>query len=159
MILPEHVAWLNDGAVVKYSEQRHKLHTHRSQEAYLNGFIDNKHDHVWLISIKNSDIEIGTITALVDEPNNVAQMGILLGNRDMWGKGYGTEAWKTVMDWLFEEMDVRKIECGTMSANRAMRRVAVNNRMEVQAAVTQHFLLDGQPEALLLYGRDKPRVR
>ena len=149
---PEHVAWLNDPDVVKYSELRHYHHTEESQIAYLNSFKAN--EYIWLIKAGKTDI--GTITAFVDPYNRIADMGILLGNKDAWGKGYASEAWKEVMRFLFEECDIRKIECGTMEQNQAMRRVAVKNKMVVEATRIQHFLWNDEPQAILYYYRLRP---
>ncbi len=154
LVTQQHVGWLNDPEVVKYSEQRHKRHTEASQRTYLNSF--GEHDHIWLMHDGSKKADIGTITAYVDPYNKIADMGILIGMHSYTGQGYATEVWGTVMDWLFKEKDVRKIECGTVLDNRAMRQVAVKNKMTCEAVRPQHFLLGGEPQDLLLYGRIRP---
>lgn len=149
MVEPQHVAWLNDPGIVQYSEQRHKSHTERTQQIYLNSF--GAGGHIWLI--RDKDRDIGTITAYISAPNKIADMGILIGERTAWGQGYGTEAWKCVMDWCFNDERMRKIECGTMLDNHAMRRIAVKNKMKCEAVRIQHFWLNDAPQDLLLYGR------
>lgn len=152
----QHISWLTNPEVMKYSEQRHVEHTERTQHIYLNSFGEG--EYIWLLSVKpeNTLKDIGTLTAYVDKHNNTANMGILIGEQSAWGRGYGIEAWQCVMHWLFEQIKVRKIECGTMLDNRAMRRIAHKSKMVVEGVQPQHFLLDGKPHDLLLYGRLRP---
>lgn len=142
----EHVNWLNDQEVVRYSEQRHSFHTLPTQTAYLAAIPTDS--HIWVIKRDNSDI--GTLTAYIDHHNGVANMGIMIGDRSAWGKGYGAEAWKAVMDWLFAG-GIRKIECGCMSANRPMWRLAEKCGMRMEAVKFDHFILDGEPADMFCF--------
>jgi len=149
-VTQEHVDWLNDPEVVKYSQQAHKVHTLETQDAYLRAFPSD--NHIWIISLKDG-AEIGTISANVDVLYCRADMGILIGRKTVWGQGYGTEEWKTVMDYCFKGLELRKVECGTMLANIGMRRTATKCGMEPEGARLSHFILDGETQDLLLYGK------
>jgi [ribosomal protein S5]-alanine N-acetyltransferase len=160
MVTDQHIAWLNDRDTVWFSEQRHKTHTLESQHEYLNKFpIDS---HIWLIKIPEHhhagrivrivrSVDIGTITAYIDEPNARANMGIMIGEKIYRGLGLGSEAWDLVMDFLHRDA-IRKIECGCMISNIAMRRLAEESGMVHESTINEHFLLDGRPEALVTYG-------
>ena len=105
--------------------------------------------------IKLGEHDIGTITAYVNPYHRIADMGILMGDKHAWNKGYGAEAWKCVMDWLWK-LDaplIRKIECGTMQDNRGMRKIASKCGMDCEAVRPGHFLLEGHPQALAMYGK------
>lgn len=154
LVTPQHVAWLNDPEVVKYSEQRHKQHTEQTQHSYLNSFLAD--DFIWLLVVKSEKKDIGTIAAHVDPPNKVANMGILIGDRSVHGLGYATEAWKEVMRWLFWDKDMRKVECGTMFHNRGMRKVATKAGMELEACKLRHFIVDDELSDMLCYGKFRP---
>jgi len=155
MATDRHVAWLNDPEIVKYSERRHYKHTLATQHIYFNAFPAGS--HIWLI---RTIIDIGTITAYRDRPNQTANMGIMLGYKDTFRRGYGTEAWAKVMEFLFDD-GVRKIECGFMDSNRAMRGICRKTGMRgicrktgmnYEATVPGHFILDGKPEDMVLFG-------
>lgn len=155
MVTDQHVAWLNDPEVVKFSEQRHCAHTLETQHDYLNTF--PKDSHIWLIKeqINGAIYHIGTITAYVDIHNKVANMGILIGQKGVWGKGYGTEAWTAVMGWLFES-GIFKVEAGFMQTNFGMRKIVNRSRMELEAVVFQHFERMGKREDKILFGKFAP---
>ncbi len=52
----------------------------------------------------------------------VADGGYWLGE-EFWGKGIVSEAWGLVVDYIFENFDVRKVEAGVFSWNPASVRV------------------------------------
>lgn len=148
LVTVKQVAWLNDPDVVKYSEQRHLGHDIWSQRDYVSDADDA--GHIWLIRLGDQDI--GTISAAIDKRNSVADMGILIGRKDLYGQGYATEAWAAVMQWLFNR-GIRKIECGCMSVNLGMREVAIKCGMQIDGGRKGHFLLDGKPQDLVYYGK------
>lgn len=152
-----HVEWLNDPDVVRYSEQRHKQHTEASQHKYLNELPGGS--HIWLIRLGEESLgdvcpgtHIGTITAYIDEPNRLANMGIMIGEKEAWGQGYGLEAWTAVMDWLFTKAGIRKIEAGMMVENFPMKSICSRADMVYDGYRREHFLLDGRPVDLVYYG-------
>lgn len=142
--------WLNDPEVVRFSEQRHYEHTMESCAAYVASF-DHERDHIWGIYLHGG--HVGNITAHRDPPNFGAQMGIMLGDKSVWGCGVGTAAWCAVMMWLFQERNVRKITAGCMESNFGMRRIMERSGMTREAVLYRHFLLDGQPENMVTYAR------
>lgn len=159
MVTDEHVAWLNDPVVVRYSEQRHVKHTIESQHVYLNSFPIGS--HIWLIKLggNGGSHHLGTITAYVDEHNRTANMGILLA-RNTWGNGIGTEAWRCVMDFLFTRITnfvcVRKIEAGCHLYNDGMIMLARRCKMRIEAIIPEHFILDGETGDMVLFGAFAP---
>ena len=153
-VTDDHVRWLNDPEIVRFSEQRHKVHTLESIHKYVNDLHVTPGSHIWGIYLPGSPA-FGTITAHVDEANGVANMGILIGERMFWGKGYGQEAWLMVCNWLFET-GVRKIEAGCHYENRAMKKLAAKCGMTHEAVIHDHFVVDGKPQHLFLYAKMKP---
>lgn len=115
-----YVSWLNDPEVVRYSKQRHRVHTLESCREYMKSFIDTP-NYFWAIVVKENELgHVGNMNAYVDIHNLVADVGILIGERSAWRKGYGSEAWMEVCHYLFQEANIRKITAGTLSNNRAM---------------------------------------
>lgn len=146
-----HVGWLNDPEVVKYSENRHKKHTTESQRSFMASILYP--NRFMEIELRGTEIIIGTMTVYVDEPNKIAQVGILIGSKTKWGKGYGFEAWACVCDGLFSD-GIRKIEAGCMETNLAMRAIFTKYRMFQEAYISRHFLLeDGSTTGEVRYGR------
>jgi RimJ/RimL family protein N-acetyltransferase len=60
------------------------------------------------------------MTAYVDEVHQVADLGIMIGERKAWGGAYGPESWTAVCGYLFDSRGLRKITAGTIETNVAM---------------------------------------
>lgn len=140
------MSWLNNHEVTRFSELRHRRHTRKDAEAYFRSF-DHYTKHLWAIFDKEA-VHIGNISAHRDIPNATADVGILLGAREDYGRGFGTEAWQAICAWLFAT-GIRKITAGTMAANQPMRRVFEKCGMVVEGTRKAQFLLDGHPEDLI----------
>lgn len=147
---PRYIAWLNDIEVVRYSELRHRSHTLESCREYLHTIIHSP-NYFWAITTREAvPGHIGNISVYVDEPNQVADIGLLIGEKSVWGQGYGSEAWCAVCDFLLHRAGLRKITAGTMASNVGMRAVMRHAGMVEEGRRQQQFLLDGRPEDLVL---------
>lgn len=146
-----YVGWLNDPQVVRFSELRHARHTLEACRAYLRSF-ESSAGFYWAIIVKEEALgHIGNISVHVDVPNQVADIGILLGEKQAWGQGYGSEAWGAVCTFLLTLPNVRKITAGAMASNAAMVRMALKSGMVEESRRPDHFLLNGQPEAAVYW--------
>jgi RimJ/RimL family protein N-acetyltransferase len=143
---PAYVGWLNDRAVVRYSEQRHRTHTLESCSAYFNAMRE-RGDHFW--AIERTDLgaprHIGNLSAAMDRPNQVADLAIMIGDREVQGRGFGRDAWVAACEWAIEAGGVRKVSAGCMAENRAMLRLFEIAGMTIEAVRKAHFLLEGRP--------------
>lgn len=146
--LREIVGWLNDPAVVRFSEQRHKRHTIETQTVYRDCFIPPN----LYIGVHRESCLIGTVTVLIDEANSVANVGIMMGDKSRWGKGYGLEAWTGVCDKLFN-CGVRKVEAGCMAINYRMMAICQHYGMVEEGRQDKHFVLDDSYIDLVHWGK------
>lgn len=139
-----YVSWLNTPEVVRYSEQRHLTHTLESCKAYMESFNGTPH-FFWAISARNDPLgHIGNINSYIDTFNRVADIGILIGERLVWGKGYGREAFKAICKYLLKEKKIRKITTGTLSVNIPMLQLMKSIGMVDDGVRRRHYLLDGR---------------
>lgn len=60
--------------------------------------------------------------ALIDRMNHNCRIGLVIGDSENWGSGYGTEALKRLSSFCFEELAMHRITCEAFSHNlRAWR--------------------------------------
>ena len=151
-----YAGWLNDPETVRFSEQRHRAHTLATCAAYVEGMQSGGH-HLWAISQAGApgqpSIHVGNLSATIDPRNAIAEMGILIGEKSARGCGIGRCAWGLAARWLLTERRLRKIWAGTMRANVAMAATARAAGMTPEGVQIAHFLLDGEPVDLILFGR------
>lgn len=141
---PRYVGWLNDPAVVRYSEQRHKRHTLESCRQYWQSFQDSPH-FFWAITTTDSGLgHIGNINAYIDEFNSTASVGIMIGERTASKKGYGLEAWIAVCNYLLYHICIRKVTAGTLAINKGMLRIMERSGMVADGKWVRHYIVDGE---------------
>ncbi len=148
-----HIGWLNNPDVVRFSENRHDVHTIDSQLNYL---VSMGHPHAYL-EIWLDDHIVGSATAFVDVHNSVANIGVMVGETSVWGMGVGFAAWTLLMDYVFDR-NIRKIEAGTMSANLPMLRIMQKSGMYEEGRRHGRFLVDGMYYDEIHYARFNARL-
>jgi RimJ/RimL family protein N-acetyltransferase len=66
---------------------------------------------------------IGNCTCYdVDTEEEEAQLGIMIGDRDYWGKGYGADAVTAMVGHVFRNTELRRIYLKTLNWNRRAQR-------------------------------------
>ena len=54
----------------------------------------------------------------IDNTNKVGEIGIFIGNKKYWGKGYGTEAMELILDFGFNILNLYNITLKVYSYNK-----------------------------------------
>jgi RimJ/RimL family protein N-acetyltransferase len=139
-----YVAWLNDPVVVRYSEQRFRTHTIESCWAYWQSFVGTPNLLLAIVARDERFGHIGNLTANIHPVHRVADVGILIGERAVWGNGYGLEAWTAVCDYLLNVIGMRKITAGTLSVNQAMLHLARRAGMVEDGRRLRQSMFEGQ---------------
>lgn len=152
-----YVSWLNDPEVVRFSEQRHRQHTLESCRAYAASRWASDHYFLAVETIADA-VHVGNIGVLVDRPNLLADMSIVIGERAVWGKGVATAAWRSVLTQLLGPLGFRKVIAGTMEVNTAMLNLMARSQMEVEAMVPRYFLWEGQEVGLVIGAAHSPET-
>jgi RimJ/RimL family protein N-acetyltransferase len=143
--------------VVRYSEQRHRIHTVETCLDYAKSFRGTSNLFLAITVPGSNPKFIGTMTAYIDSANLVADMGILIGARQASGHGYATEAWTAVCRALFAT-GIRKVTAGTLEVNAPMIRLMRRVGMVPDGTRPRQFLYDGREVALIhmaMYATDQ----
>jgi ribosomal-protein-alanine N-acetyltransferase len=139
-----YVSWLNDHEVVRFSEQRFKTHSFESCRDYMQSF-EGTANYFWAIEVRNSSFgHIGTMNAYVDEVNQVADVGILIGEKRARQQGFGLEAWCAVCKWLLDKSGMRKVTAGTLSVNESMLGLISRSGMVEDGRRIKQCLFEGK---------------
>jgi ribosomal-protein-alanine N-acetyltransferase len=147
-----YIGWLNDPEVMRYSNQRFRTHDRKSCLAYVQSFAGT--DNYFLLATRRVDAKpFGTLTVYASRPHGTADVGIMIGERSMWGQGYGQEAWDLVVAWLLSEPRIRKVTAGAVVANGAMVRVMERSAMIREGTRRAQEIIDGKPSDIVYYAR------
>ena len=155
-ITEAYIGWLNDPETVRFSNQRFVRHTRETSEHYLASFSGgpNLFASIHLTDASDGrDTAVGTLTAYRQPHHGTSDIGILIGDRRVWGQGIGLDAFSTLCHWLAAQPGMRKITCGTLACNTGMVKLAKRAGMQLEAVRERHELVDGQATDLLYFAR------
>lgn len=151
-ITADYIRWLNDPEVVRFSNQRFRHHDEKSCLAYLQTFADS--GNLFLaICLCDDERLIGTMTAYVSAQHGTADMGLLIGERGLWGQGFGLEGWNLLLGHLLRDRKLRKITAGTLRCNVGMTRIMERSGMRLEAVRSQQEMVDGEAQDVLYFAK------
>lgn len=151
-ITPAYLGWLSDPVVTRYSNQRFRRHDRSSATDYFLSFEDT--GNLFLLIERKADARpIGTMTAYISRPHGTADIGIMIGDRSIWGQGYGQEAWNLMLGRLLSEPGMRKVTGGAAATNTAMLRIMQSSGMAHEATRRAQEIIDGMPVDIHYYCR------
>lgn len=109
---------MNDEIVIKHLESGGN-YTYRMLKEFLLKQEKNK-ILFWAIILKNSKVHIGNIKIdPINKVSNSGEYGILIGDRNTWGEGYGYEASKKIINYCFNSLKLSQITLGVKKKNYA----------------------------------------
>jgi RimJ/RimL family protein N-acetyltransferase len=97
-----------------------------------------------------------------DQLGRTVELGITIGVREYWGRGYGREAVALLVDYAFRLRNMRKVHLSVLASNdRAIRSYTAVGFVE-EGRLREHVWSDGAYVDLVLMGRirhpeDDPR--
>jgi diamine N-acetyltransferase len=76
-------------------------------------------DRIWFtIVLKRGNRVIGEAGLLrMFKPWRCTDMSIIIGEKDAWGKGYGTEAGRLLLDYAFKRLGFHRVSIGVVALN------------------------------------------
>lgn len=114
--LPNYVAWLNDPEVTEFTAIESGNATLEGEREWFARVSDPAcRDRNWAIEIDGR--HIGNCALHLDETGGVGGFGIIIGDKTMWGKGYGAAALREVLRIGFEEIGLQRIFLHAFSKN------------------------------------------
>ncbi|APB33967.1 acetyltransferase [Gloeomargarita lithophora Alchichica-D10] len=147
-----YLSWLVDPEINSYLESRHQEHTMESLYKYVESINHNCNNYFLKIITKNTHEHIGNIKVCT-KSYQVADIGIMIGAKNYWGKGIGAESITTITDWAFTDLDLKKLEAGCYEQNLASLRAFLKTGYVVEGFLQSHVVIDKKRYGCFLLGR------
>jgi len=129
--------WLNDPEVNRYSGRRFRPVSEADAERYLGSLGSDA--QVLAVCLREGGRHVGNIKyGPVDWSNRCAEIEILIGDTEQWGKGLATEAIYLVSRHLFTVLGLHRVEA--KSANPAFIRTVKKLGWQQEGVMRQRFL-------------------
>ncbi len=105
------------------------------------------HRRSYSIDTQDGGRHIGNVMYYAYDRNmREAEIGITIGDRDYWSRGYGSDAVKALLGYLFDEMDLNRVYLHTLTwndrAQQAFMRAGFKRVNEVHRGGSDFVLMD-----------------
>ena len=112
--------WMNDREVTEYLSMRYPLSL-TAEEASMRGVVSKPisyGDGVYFAIDTKGGEHIGHIGLNeMSAEHRKARLGVVIGEKAYWSKGYGTDAMLTFLRFAFDEMNFHRIDLGVDAEN------------------------------------------
>ena len=128
-------SWMNDPAVMQYTESRFQAHSLEQIRQYVESVQADAGSRFFAIVEKASGKHIGNIKIGHIHPvHRHADVGIIIGDKASWGKGYATESLQMVAGYARQSLHLHKLMAG----------IYANNIGSIQAFLKAGFVAEGR---------------
>jgi RimJ/RimL family protein N-acetyltransferase len=147
-----YLQWLNDEEVCRNNSHAVFPNTEQRMKTFYNS-IQNQLNVVLAIIHSDTDRHIGNVSLQnINWISRNAEFAILMGEKDFWGKGYGKEAARLIMQYGFERLNLHRIYCGTLNGNSGMIKLAASMGMIEEGRRREAIFKNGKYVDILEYG-------
>lgn len=139
--------WVNDNEITKFLSNVFLYpHTLNGTENFLNSMLEGNTNAKGFVIANIEDEEyIGQIDLIaIDWVNRVGTIGIVIGNKDYLGKGYGTEAIKLLQEFAFKKLNLHKLELTVRAFNDRAIHCYKKCGFEEEGRIRENFYADGK---------------
>jgi len=141
----QYLQWLNDAEVCQ--DNRHAVfpHTAAQMKKYIESASDSGTDHVFAICLKKNNKHVGNVSVGgISWINRSCEIAVLLGEKEVWGQGIGTEACQLVLDYIFSRLNLNRVRMGMTTRNKAIIQIAKKLGMSQEGIFKQALFKNGE---------------
>ena len=122
-LLPAYHRWINDFTVLRTLGGNIRPMSMDQEAGWYDHSSQTEHNHPFTIYERSSWRPIGSTALMgVDQANRTAEFGIMIGEADCRGKGYGTETTRLMLDYAFTALSLHSVMLTVAEYNVAGRR-------------------------------------
>lgn len=137
--------WLNDHKVTQWMRHGAMPNSYEAMTAFYESQAQSRTDMVLAIVLKEQDRHIGNIGLHnINHLFRSAEIGILIGESDCWGKGYATESITTLAEHCFRRLNLNRLSAGAVAANAGSVRAFEKAGFRREGIARQAYFCDGQ---------------
>ena len=155
--------WLNDPVVNRQTESRYVKTKMGDLKKYVAASLKSTANFFFAIIEKKSERHIGNIkidsvvTPFWD--HRLGEVGLIIGEKSCWGKGYATEAIRLVTAFAFERAGLHKLTAQCYATNLGSAKAFLRAGFIQEGARRSHVRFDGKHVDLMLFGVINPYFR
>ncbi len=141
----DYCRWMNDSKVNQYLESRFITHTTGSISHYIDE-IQKQNGVIFLaICLRGSDHHIGNIKlGPIQDYHNHGEIGLMIGDKTEWGKGYAAEAISLIADYALDVLHLNAVIAKCYANNVGSMKAFEKAGFSVAGCLTQFYKCNGE---------------
>lgn len=152
-LTPEYQNWFNDEQICQFNSHHRFPNYQEDMRSYYDNVIKSKNNLILAIIDKENDKHIGNVSLQdMDFLNQDAELAIIIGDKNFWGKGVGEEVCRLVVEHGFKNLNLHRIHCSIADNNIGMRKLARKLGFNEEGILRQNFYKNGQYRDTVLFG-------
>lgn len=158
-LTPRHVgttyrAWLNDPEITRYLEARFQRWSLAGLRRFVAQVRTDPRTWFFGIFLAGEGRMVGTIKlGPVERAHGTAEVGLLVGERALHGRGIGSEAIALASGFGVGALGLRKLTAGAYQPNQASVRAFEKAGWHIEAVIPRQCLLDAEPVGVVRMAR------
>lgn len=151
--IPTFYRWNNNQEVNLWSSAAWPLNTMLSEEQIEERFFSPSQDRTRYMILNETQEPIGTIGFReVNVPARSAVLFIVIGEKEFWGHGYGTDALKLLVEFLFFQWNFHRLSLDTWDGNIRAIKAYEKLGFQVEGRLRQARFVMGEYRDAILMG-------
>ena len=152
--------WMRDEDVTAGLVLRNPPNGTEALVSYIEKMNNSPDNYLLAIVVKETGEHVGNIKlGPIDRVNKRAEIGLLIGAKRLWGRGYGSEAIDAVADFAFRVVGLHRVSAGCYESNIASLNAFKRAGFKVEGVLRDHWRLEGRWEDNYVMGRVFTRAR
>lgn len=147
----DYLRWLSNRDVTQYLEVRFSRPERDDLVAFVEQCLSSPSTVLLGIREREQGRHVGNIKLSWSVNHQVGDVGIMLGDREHWGRGFASQSVRLVTALAFHTLGLRKLVAGIYRSNQSSVRTFHSAGFAQEAELRGHALLDGHPEDVLLF--------
>lgn len=108
--IPLYARWFSDLELTTYLGQVGQSYTIEQEQEWYDRVAHGGPDKTFAIIVRENQQVIGSVSLMnIVHQRGVCELGIAIGEKSAWGKGYGTEAVRLICDYGFTFLNLHTI--------------------------------------------------
>lgn len=150
--IPRMLRWMNDYEVTRFLAASTPFLEQNEEDWFKHMAANRMTDQVFVIGT-NECVPIGTIGLhRIDWISRRATIGILIGEKEYWGKKHGTEAMMLILHYAFMRCGLQKIELDVHDFNERAQRSYLRCGFQREGVKRRHMFRDGKSNDTWMMG-------
>ena len=145
-LVPLYLKWINDFEVVRFLGAAARPTSLEAEEEWYSRASKAENQASFTIYEKARLRPIGnTSLGKINHTHRTAEFGIMIGDKESWGKGYGTEVTRLMLEYGFTCLGLHNVHLWVNSANERGIRAYQRAGFRMAGRLRQNLRLGGQP--------------